>query len=455
MFPRLHPVKLSNAAIDALVASMEDRRGPDNPSIPAGYTYLAQFVDHDITFDPASKLQGDNDPRALANFRTPRFDLDSLYGSGPKDQPFLYDWNSERHPGVKLLVGASSGEGTITADLPRNQQGRALIGDARNDENLIVAQLHLLFIRFHNKVVDHVRAAEPALGSDPLLEKAQTLVRWHYQWIVMHDLLRRLVGDDVVMAAQARRDFYRFRGDPFMPIEFSAAAYRFGHSMVRNDYTPNGLLGRPVAIFAVSDNPGELDHLGGFRRLPVPLAIDWTFFYELNDEKPPSPDQPQHSRTINTALATRLFRLRASVSGKREALARLNLRRGRALGLPSGAAVARAMHVEPLDEPQLLLDRLSAEVRKELLRAPPLWYYVLCEAESELGDDGRHLGPVGGRIVAEVLTGLLEADPSSYLHANAPWTPTLPRAACGDFTMPDLVRFALGEPAPHSLPPGC
>jgi hypothetical protein len=455
MFPRLHPVKLSNAAIDALVASMEDRRGPDNPCIPAGYTYLAQFVDHDITFDPASKLQGDNDPRALANLRTPRFDLDSLYGSGPKDQPFLYDWNSKRHPGVTLLVGASSGEGTITADLPRNQQGRALIGDARNDENLIVAQLHLLLIRFHNKVVDHVRAAEPALGSDTLLEKAQTLVRWHYQWIVMHDLLRRLVGDDVVVSAQARRDFYRFRGAPFMPIEFSAAAYRFGHSMVRNDYTPNGLLGRPVPIFAVGDNPGELDHLGGFRRLPVPLAIDWTFFYELTDEKPPSPDQPQHSRTINTALATRLFGLPASVSGKREALARLNLRRGRALGLPSGSAVARAMHVEPLDEQQLLLDRLSADVRKELLRAPPLWYYVLCEAESELGDDGRHLGPVGGRIVAEVLTGLLEADPSSYLHAKAPWTPTLPRAACGDFTMPDLVRFALGEPAPHSLPPGC
>jgi Animal haem peroxidase len=454
MFPRLHPVKLSNAAIDALVGSMKDRRGPDNPRIPAGYTYLAQFVDHDITFDPASKLQGDNDPRALANFRTPRFDLDSLYGSGPKDQPFLYDWSPERHAGVKLLVGANSGEGTITADLPRNQQGRALIGDARNDENLIVAQLHLLFIRFHNEVVDHIRAAQPALGSDALFEKAQTLVRWHYQWIVVHDLLRRLVGDQMAVAARARRDFYRFPGDPFMPIEFSAAAYRFGHSMVRNDYAPNGRLGRPVPIFAVRDNPGELDHLGGFRRLPVRLAIDWTFFYDLNNGSPPSPEQPQHSRKIDTALATRLFQLPASVSGKREALARLNLKRGRALGLPSGAAVARAMHVDPLHEEHLLLDRLSAGVRKELLRAPPLWYYVLCEAESELGDDGRHLGPVGGRIVAEVLTGLLQADPSSYLHAEKPWAPTLPSATRGDFTMPDLVRFALGQPPPDALPPG-
>ena len=454
MFPRLHPAKLSDAAIKALVTSMEERRGPDNPTIPAGYTYLAQFVDHDITFDPLSKLHDGNQLRALANFRTPRFDLDSVYGSGPKDQPFLYDWSSERDPGVKLLVGASSGEGSITADLPRNQQGRALIGDARNDENLIVAQLHLLFIRFHNKVVDHVRAAEPGLGSDALFEKAQTLVRWHYQWIVVHDLLRKVVGHHMAAAAHVRRDLYKPRRGPFIPIEFSAAAYRFGHSMVRNDYAPNGRLGRTVPIFARSDNPGELDHLGGFRRLPVGLAIDWTFFYDLNDGKPASPERPQHSRKIDTALATRLFQLPASVSRKREALALLNLKRGRALGLPSGAAVARAMHVDPLDEEHLLLDRLSAAVRKELLRAPPLWYYVLCEAESELGDDGRHLGPVGGRIVAEVLTGLLEADPSSYLHAKKPWAPTLPSATRGDFTMPDLVRFALGQPPPDALPPG-
>jgi heme peroxidase len=454
MFPRLRPAKLSNAAIDALVASMEDRRGPDNPRIPAGYTYLGQFVDHDITFDPTSKLRGHNDLGALPNFRTPRFDLDSLYGSGPKDQPFLYDWSSESHPGVKLLVGANSGEGSVTADLPRNQQGRALLGDARNDENLIVTQLHLLFIRFHNKVVDHVRAAESALGSDRLLENAQTLVRWHYQWIVVHDFLCRVVGDDTARAARAERGFYRFRGDPFIPLEFSAAAYRFGHSMVRADYELNGTLGRPVPIFADADNPRELYHLGGFRRLPVPLAIDWTFFFELTDEQPSSPDQPQHSRKIDTALATRLFRLPADASGKRQALARLNLLRGRALRLPSGAAVARAMHVQPLDEEQLLLDRLPREVRRELVRAPPLWYYVLCEAQRERGPDGRHLGPVGGRIVAEVLLGLLEADPSSYLHATRPWTPTLPRAARGDFTMPDLVRFALGQPPPDALPPG-
>ena len=159
MFPRLHPVKLSTAAIDALVASMQDRRGPDNPRIPAGYTYLGQFVDHDITFDPTSKLRGHNDPRTLANFRTPRFDLDSLYGSGPKDQPFLYDWSSERHPGVKLLVGASSGEGSITADLPRNAQGRALIGDARNDENLAVSAMHAAFLKFHNAILDNGAAS--------------------------------------------------------------------------------------------------------------------------------------------------------------------------------------------------------------------------------------------------------------------------------------------------------
>ena len=139
----------------------DDPVASDNTSIPAGFTYLGQFIDHDITFDPVSKLDERYDPEALVNFRTPRFDLDSVYGSGPDDQPFLYDWESEP-PGAKLLVGRPPtrcrGRGLRPADLPRNRQGRALIGDARNDENVIVAQLHLLFIRFHNAVVDHLAA---------------------------------------------------------------------------------------------------------------------------------------------------------------------------------------------------------------------------------------------------------------------------------------------------------
>jgi hypothetical protein len=447
LFPCLSAAELRTGTIDALVAALRDRGGGFNTDLPAGYTYLAQFVDHDITFDPTSKLQGDNDPNAVVNFRTPRFDLDSLYGSGPKDQPFLYDWSPQVAPGVKLLVGSNAGDGAITYDLPRNEQGRALIGDARNDEHLIIAQLHLLFIRFHNKVVDHVLAEKPALRGMALLEEAQQIVRHHYQWIVMHDFLPRVVGGKMAAAARAERRFYKWNDEPFIPFEFSVAAYRFGHSMVRGDYKPNRHVKHAVAIFAKGDNPGELDHLGGFRRLPVAMTIDWTFFFALSRHRPPDPDRPQQSRLIDTNLAPGLFSLPAGVDPQRRPLPELNLRRGRALKLPSGFDVACAMGVERLTVDELLLDDVSpAKARDAVLRAPPLWYYVLCEAESKrLGDGGRHLGPVGGGIVAEVLVGLLEADPSSYLRVEPAWKPTLPRAKDRTFTMPDLVRFTLRD----------
>ena len=140
----------------------------DNEAIPAGYTYFGQFVDHDITFDPVSSLQRINDPDALENFRTPRFDLDSVYGSGPGDEPFQYDRDSI--DGVKLLVGkgrdVNTGETTSEDDLPRNAQGIALIGDPRNDENIIVSQLQLAFIKLHNKFVDQISGSTGLTGGE-------------------------------------------------------------------------------------------------------------------------------------------------------------------------------------------------------------------------------------------------------------------------------------------------
>jgi hypothetical protein len=176
----------------------------------------------------------------------------------------------------------------------------------------------------------------------------------------------------------------------------------------------------------------------------VALTIDWAFFFELSD-KPLGPDLPQASRLIDTNFAEGLFRLPADLDPERRALPRLNLLRGFALGLPTGSAVAHRMRVRGLSKEELRVDDLPPKARRELLSAPPLWYYILCEAESRLGKGGHHLGPVGGRIVAEVLGGLLEADPSSYVHSDPRWTPELPRAARDDFTMPDLVRFTLAD----------
>jgi hypothetical protein len=421
MFPDLPRDDAGAEAIEKLAEALIARSGQstNNRTIPAGYTYFGQFVDHDITFDPMSKLQRDNDPDALVDFRTPRFDLDSVYGSGPAVQPYLYEADDPVFRNVKLLIEDD--------DLPRNRQGRALLGDARNDENVVVAQLHLLFLRFHNEVVDHARASDPALHGADLLDEAQRVVRWHYQWIVVHDFLPRVVGEEL---ASAEREHFEWDEEPFIPVEFSAAAYRFGHSMVRERYKLNAATD-PVPPFPADDHD---HHLGGFRPVPPELRLEWRRFFEVT---PPAPDM--HSMRMDDSLASVLLHVRPSEA----ALARLNLERSMALGLPSGSEVARAMGERELTEAELGLDGLDDASRDALRRAPPLWYYVLREAVVH-GGDGLRLGPVGGRIVAEVLNGLLDGDPSSYRGQSPAWTPELPRADEHDFTMGDLVRFTLG-----------
>jgi hypothetical protein len=449
LLPDLPASDPGDRVIDRLTALMLARAGTSlqTERLPAGYTYLGQFIDHDITFDPTSSLQRVNDPDALFDFRSPRLDLDSLYGSGPLDQPFLYDWKPGKHEGVRLLVGRNRGRNFARDDLPRNDDDRALIGDARNDENLIVSQLHLLFIRFHNKVVDLLanRAGKAgiAISSTKLFEEAQRTVRWHYQWIVIHDFLPRIVestaappGTAEAHAVVAHR-FFRWRDRPFMPIEFSAAAYRFGHSMVREDYKVNDRHGQ---IPILNPRAGNRLFLGGFRRLPATLRIQWKHFFPLTRRG------PQMAMQIDPMLADAL----GDLPTDHAQLVALNLHRGQALGLPAGCDVARAMGEVPLTGEELLqplqahkagerVPQIDRATRAALVEATPLWYYVLCEAL--LRSDGERLGPVGGRIVAEVLLGLLEADPQSYLRQWPEWKPTLLARVPDSFTMADLVRF--------------
>ena len=462
MFPTLEACDVGEDTLEALFEMLQNAAGfIDDTGIPAGFTYLGQFVDHDITFDPTSKLDRVNDPQALVNFRTPRFDLDNLYGSGPEDQPFLYDWDWTPAPGAKLLVGINDGGGQFAEhDLPRNQQGRALIGDARNDENLILAQLHLQFIRFHNAVVAHLcergRTAHRAL-----FEEAQRIVRWHYQWIVTHEFLRHIVGREMAesvfasppggAAPTVRRRHYRWRGEPFIPVEFSGAAYRFGHSMVRADYGINDTIGKLPIFRTTASQPADLQ---GFRRLPRDFDIDWKRFFKLTEGHDTL--RPQLTQRIDTKIVKALFSLpftepdmadHGPAAADGHALPWLNLRRGQKLGLPSGQAVARRMRAKALTPEQLkLTDISSPAAREELRRAAPLWFYILCEAETEEhGRKGKQLGPVGGRIVAEVLVGLIEGDPHSYLSVQPTWRPDELLPGRDDFTMADLLRFAAGS----------
>jgi hypothetical protein len=428
--------------------------------LPAGYTYFGQFVDHDITFDPASSLTRQNDPNALVNFRTPRFDLDSLYGGGPASQPFLYDTD-----GVKLELGdrVSNDAETAGPDLLRANE-RALIGDPRNDENLIVSQLQVALIRFHNAVVDRVRVDNPNLVDADVFKRTQLTVRWHYQWVVVRDFLRRLVNEEVVAdilrsheyaspsgrqsTIRPRLLFYEWKQQPFMPVEFSVAAYRFGHSMARPSYLINDAVRVPVVnnarrIPLFSAAPRDADrptNLNGFGPLPAQSGVQWKYFLTGIENRRGPNDQwlPQPSYKINTQLAAPLGELPGFPDSPERSLAVRNLLRGWALQLPAGQDVARAMGIQPLDEALLDTVGLSRDTREDLRGKWPLWFYVLKEAEVLAG--GAHLGPVGGRIVAEVLIGLLEEDPLSFLSVSPTWKPFL-GATPGEFTLSDLINF--------------
>ena len=484
MFPGLPACELPDCGIEALLTVMDAIPSIGrNERIPAGFTYLGQFVDHDITFDPNSQLDRINDPAALVNFRSPRLDLDSVYGSGPADQPFLYTWTDREgrplaDPGVEFLIAKTrDGKATIE-DLPRNGErpSRALIGDPRNDVHIILAQLHLVFLKFHNRVVAYLRepGRRPRLRGSELFSEACRLVRWHYQWIVVNDFLPRVVGDETMQSVlnpagvwpRVARRHYRWERDPFIPVEFSGAAYRFGHSMVRGSYrlkrpslpdSPDGLslvapdeAGKKPGLAIFADPPAVADpdapvlerpQLAGFRQLTADVQLEWFRFFDIDPGFPPQP-----SMTIDQGISVSLTKLPSAVASD-TSLPRLNLKRGRSLGLPSGQDVARAMGERaPLSADELfpgnVLDYVDPTWHDPLLHCTPLWYYVLAEAASPRGERGAHLGPVGGRIVAEVLLGIIEGDSHSYLSQAPAWRPELDGATKGDFTMVDLVNFA-------------
>ncbi len=444
MFRNLPRFEPSDDAIQRLAKRMSEPKGAEedealnNPDIPAGFTYFGQFLDHDITFDPVSSLTRQNDPDALRDFRTPRLDLDSVYGAGPSDQPYLYESDNEH-----FIIGSNGKD----QDLQRNARGRAIIGDPRNDENFIVSQIQHAWLRFHNKVVDDIRGnkLDKALWSkEPgdVFSEAQRIVRWHYQWIVITDFLPRIVGADLlkklIEPIPGTATGKRFNPIPryynpapltgaFMPIEFSAAAYRYGHSQIRPEYELNEQI-KDKTIFPTAKTPNPTDHLEGFRPLIQGWKIEWGRFFELDRPK----DDRQQSRLIDTKLAPPLFRLPQSVDADERALAFLNLTRGKRMDLPSGQAIARLLGEEPLDSSELGLDGDA-----------PLWFYVLAEAEKRA--KGRHLGPVGGRIVAEVILGLIDADAMSFLSVEPGWQPFLPSSTPGVFTMASMLRYATPE----------
>ena len=408
---------------------MTDDGGADKDSaLPSGYVYFGQFVDHDITLDITPLSDAEADPNRLDNFRTPRLDLDCVYGLGPDAQPYLYD--KAKGFNGKLRVDHIAETGFL--DLPRLSRRRgtqqtAIIGDPRNDENALVAQIQLAWILAHNTLVDEANAQ--GLTGHAAFERARKSLKWLYQWIVWHDYVSRICSPDIHAHALKRvsspggrhswelgyKDVYNWKSSPFMPVEFSVAAYRYGHSLVRTEYQTNIIHGFPNFTQTFS---ADGDNLSGFRSLDVDRVVQWDWFLQMTSSAPGI--FPQFARAFDTKLAQALSHLPEDADAPGNpmkilnVLAARNLVRGVRMELPSGVDVAKLLNVEPIkladDEPEAL------------------WYYILKEAETASADnpcggDGMHLGCVGSIIVASTFAGLLKGDPLSFVNLQPGWKP--------------------------------
>ncbi len=474
----------------------KDGPDPEESGIPALYTYLGQFVDHDLTFDPASSLQQQNDPDGLVDYRTPKFDLDNVYGRGPDDQPYLYDFTSGSDKAKFVFGKALSGAPEIkppAQDLARNdthvakgQNARAIIGDPRNDENALVSQLQSLFLRFHNRLIDEKKLS---------FADAQRTLRFHYQWMLIHDFLVKVVNKETLHRvfphlASGKSiadhppvlDFYHAKNEAFMPLEFSVAAYRFGHSMVRPGYRLNN--GNTLLPIFGEDGPHTRPlSLRGFMAPADDWALDWARFIDIetrpngvmlddngkinskdanNQQLAENKQRLQLAYRIDTSIVFPLGELPPDVADLLiPSLAERNLVRGWRLRLPTGQAVAKAMGVEVLKE--ILIGKFQDQVdainindlKDEKNNAVttfrdncPLWTYCLAETNAHtvpglFGVKSKLLGPVGGRIVAETFAGLLVNDSQSFLGQDPRWKPTI-----GDgknFGLREFVNFAIGK----------
>jgi Animal haem peroxidase len=494
--------KLGEALAEPAPPRGEELQTTGNSTIPAVYTYWGQFIDHDITAntdrqnsvtdltaEDLTPLEPEVVRRDLRNLREPALNLDSVYGDGPTFEGGPETAAADMYDGIALrLSEVAEGEGipgehipTLgdnLRDLPRDSEQElpedkavALIGDGRNDENLIVAQFHVAFLRFHNAVLEWARynAGYPQ-DDQELFDRVRNLVRWHYQWLVVHDYLKTVTLPGIVdkVLLGGNKHYQPRYGEVYMPLEFSVAAYRFGHTMVRGFYDYNRNFGRnkdggrgvviPFApfelIFAFTGSARPEPFNGrGTTVLPFNWVIEWDRFVDKGDSL-----ADHFARKIDTQLAPPLFDMINQITKDDEALpeaiqnilkrlAVRNLLRGYHLALPTGQAVASALGVTPLTEEQLQRGNSDAVndalTDGDFLQATPLWFYILKEAEVRA--NGNSLGEVGSRIVVETIIGQLRADPDSYLNQDPVWSPEHGVLLPDDepiVTIKDLFRFA-------------
>ncbi|MEM7156543.1 MAG: peroxidase family protein [Myxococcota bacterium] len=454
-FGRLFPRNMSlptESQLQLLADHMHEGFANPDAGIPAGFIFFGQFIDHDVTLDAITGL-GETGVTVedVINLRSPSFDLDSVYRDGPEASPHLYDQTRE-HEGYLLIEQKGH-------DLPRNSQGRALLGDPRNDENLFVSQLHLQFLLFHNAVLRmvHGGGVDVAFGRLPDesdFEFARRLVRWHYQWIAVNEYLPLIVHGKPLDAAHAITgvpqgagtvpsllpDFNvaaahlsslgftgccgRVHDGPKMPVEFSGAAFRFAHSQVPSRFDINDERQNIPLFTPKPPAPGAFN--------PATDTVSWERFFVIDGST------PQAARPIDTFVTAQLFALPFAPSAPSLPLRNL-VRSALVYALPTGETARTTLGLDTAS--QMSPAALAKTAAAGLTDATPLWFYCLGEAE----DNGGQLGAVGGLIVAWTFLQMLRCDPHSYVNAATPWQPVLLPSEPGKFEMADLIRIADGE----------
>lgn len=455
--------------------------------IPAGYTYLGQFIVHDMTYlDPVT---------ASRNLRSPALDLDSVL---PEIDPDQFISKIPELGPASLGLTSSQEDVRLTEDLRRDDEvyGKPIIADDRNDNFLPLSQSHLLLLKFYNAIAALLGIRwTPDLKPDDHRRVREVWVK-HFQYAVLHDYLPRIVGSETYRAVlQGKRaivhpeSFPRGAArqqcddDPWMPLEFATAFGRYGHSMIRHCYKPWNQKRVDEAV-TVGDfmnvsyrNSGDCLSSSG-RAIPASWIHDWFYLLDFSGIKgAPAGQKPIMANLLDTNLAAPLGALPKRLldnpgqpdppcplppSGDFNLAARTLMRVSWCHLKPAQDALKilnahlTAIKAPPIDAltPHEICDATrtgEAAVFKrhpELLEKTPLWFYMLREAEKKAC--GRHLGPFGGRIVMETMHAAIEASSCSILDGTG-WKPTLPRALCDQFTFADLVAFS-GNPDPLGGP---
>jgi hypothetical protein len=450
----------------------------ENPGLPSGYTYLLQFIAHDLvqTAIPLSvtgRLGAES-----ANARRAPLRLETLFGSGPVSCPFIYaqdtpnddrrtklrlgrmrPQNRDVEPGCPFRdIARAPAENVTGVDrgIPGTRVARteALVADPRNDDHAIMSQLTALFSQTHNGLVDMVRAGEPPVAPNAHLGAAYKRflcardgLTAIYHNVIRKDLMRRLLHPAIHAAySGAAPDFIErpeelgtrstaADGEWQIPLEFSHGAFRFGHAMVRHEYVINDL--------STHDLVNTLEKTSANDPVNMPLdstwIVRWSRFFEI------AGSHPNYSRRIGPFLSDGLGHDKifpAIDHTNRVGLLYRDLLGSALAGMWSvDALIAEIGRRRPhfIEMSRLLADRrfrvsqisewlaserfyggLSAGDIETLANEPPLPLFIWFEAMRQPGAEGLHLGPLGSIIVAEVIFGALgRAAPPAASGANS------------------------------------